>query len=256
MARLGPALVLARVAHKRLLPRRNGFSYSAYYVAIPLESIEDGSLDAHLPLRRLALHSFYPEDHGYRDGSSLRQWAEDAVRPPVPCDVTLVCMPRVLGYVFNPVSFWLWRDRQGELRAAVCEVNNTFGESHSYLCMHQDGRPIRPEDTLLADKLFHVSPFLDRGGSYQFKFNVSADRCHVQIDYLDEARQKALLTYMDGRLRELSARSLRAAFVRCPFLTVKVIAMIHYQALRLLLKGMRYRKKPEPLEPRLTKTRR
>ena len=96
-------------------------------------------------------------------------------------------MPRLFGYVFNPVSFWFCRDRDGRLRAVLCEVNNTFGEHHCYLVHHDDRRPIEADAWLDGRKAFHVSPFLPVEGSYRFRFRLDAERAHVDVNYHDDA---------------------------------------------------------------------
>ncbi len=85
--------------------------------------------------------------------------------------VLLVAQPRVLGFLFNPVSFWLIVDQTDDLRAVIAEVNNTYGQRHSYLCAHDDLRPIRFSDTLTTKKVFYVSPFQDVSGRYDFRFD-------------------------------------------------------------------------------------
>lgn len=247
-----PALLAAGVMHRRLAPRPNFFRYRVYYLAFELGALDDGTLAAHVAVDRFAWHSFHRRDHGYRDGGCLRAWAEDALAAcslPRYGHITLICMPRVLGYVFNPVSFWACRDEEGALRAVIYEVNNTFGESHSYVCAHPDNRPIGPGDELAAAKLFHVSPFLERRGDYRFGFELDARRLAVRIDHFIDGK-KVLATAVAGKLAPLSSKALRRAIWRQPLVTFKVIGLIHYQALRLLLKGVRHVAKPAQLAQR------
>ena len=143
---IAPQLLLSKVMHKRLFPRENGFAYGIYYLAVPLTQI-DGMQDGwRFGVDRFGLMSFFRRDHGPRDGSDLHTWIKKILHEQnlqdIDGDIVLVCMPRILGYVFNPVSFWLCHDRAGALRAILCEVNNTFSESHCYLCAHADGRAI------------------------------------------------------------------------------------------------------------------
>ena len=245
----------ARVMHNRTLPKRNRFSYGVYYISVPLDAIEDESLNNCLSLNRFGLHSFYTRDHGYRDGSPLRRWVEDtlsAYNLPGPEHVTLVCMPRVLGYVFNPVSFWLCRDNRNATYAIICEVNNTFGETHSYVCIRPDNRPVDAGDWIAAPKRFHVSPYLKREGRYRFRFDITDKHCAIRIDYINAKQQKTLVTSLNGRFADLSRRELLRAFLRNPLVTVKTIGMIHFQAFRLALKRIRYIPKPEPVSPTTT----
>ena len=239
-------LLFGQVMHRRLQPRVHHFRYGIYYVALPLDLLESGALDAVLPRRRFALCGFDARDHGARDGSSLRVWADALLAEhglPKPAYITLVCLPRILGYVFNPVSFWLCYDCAEQLTAVLCEVNNTFGESHTYVCAHPDQRPIEPHDRLTAQKQFHVSPFLQRTGEYRFRFALSTDQCRIDIQYeVDD--QKVLVTCLSGQLNILTQSALRRACWRHPLVTLKAIALIHYQALRLIGKGIAYVTKP------------
>lgn len=250
-----PAILHARVMHSRTLPKRNRFSYGVYYIAVPLDAIEDGSLNTHLALNRFGLHSFYTRDHGYRDGSPLRRWAEDtlsAYNLPRPEQVTLVCMPRVLGYVFNPVSFWLCRDAGNTTYAIICEVNNTFGETHSYVCARPDNQAVDAGDWIAAPKRFHVSPYLRREGRYGFRFDITDNHCAIRVDYINAEQRKTLATSLNGSFADLSGRELLKAFLGNPLVTVKTISMIHFQAFRLALKRIRYIPKPEAVSPNTT----
>lgn len=235
---LSPQIFTAKVMHKRLFPRVNQFTYSIYYVALPLPA------DA-LPS---SLLSFHNKDHGARDGSDLTVWANTILKP-YGLDaqverITLIAMPRVLGYVFNPVSFFMCTDKENQLRAVICEVHNTFGEQHSYLCARADHGVISPDDWLEAEKLFHVSPFLHRSGHYKFRFAASSNTLGIWIDYFDAEKNKQLLTSLVGTFSPLNAGSLRRIFWSHPLVTIKTIALIHWQALKLTIKGIRYISKP------------
>lgn len=237
-------LLFSRVMHCRLLPKRNHFNYGLYYLAIPLNAIDS------LPLarNRFSLLSFYDRDHGKRDGSCLADWAQ-AIFAEHQLDtrdgqITLVCMPRVLGYVFNPVSFWLYRNRHNQLLAVLCEVNNTFGERHTYLCARGDGQALSGNDILQGKKVFHVSPMLERDGNYQFRFDISEEKFNIWIDFINAKQQKQLITSLKGDFAPMTKPHLRKAFWGYPLLTFKVITLIHWQALKLLAKGIQYLSKP------------
>ena len=119
--------------HGRLFPKRNSFTYGIYYLSLPLSKLKN------LPIsyNRFGPLSFYDRDHGHCDGSTLENWARDILKTynitKADGEMTLICMPRVFGYVFNPVSFWLCRDKDQKLRAVLCEVHNTFGQRHTYI---------------------------------------------------------------------------------------------------------------------------
>lgn len=235
---LVPQIFTAQVMHKRLFPRVNAFRYRVWYVALPLPA-------APLPSRFL---QFRDKDHGLRDGSSCTEWArnilkDDGLEEHV-AQIILVTMPRVLGYVFNPVSFYLCFDAQVRLRAVISEVHNTFGEQHSYLCLRSDREPITADDWLTAEKIFHVSPFLPREGNYRFRFTVSNEGLGIWIDYFDAAGNRQLVTALTGTLSPLTAASLHRAAWKHPLVTLRTIALIHWQALKLVAKGIRYLTKP------------
>jgi uncharacterized protein len=249
---LSPQIFFGKVMHKRMFPKVNAFTYGIYYLALPLSKIQG----LKIPLNRFGFLSFYAKDHGYRDERSLTDWARGILAhydvTEANGEIILVCMPRIFGYVFNPVSFWLCLDQKGSLRAVICEVNNTFGESHAYLCRHEDLRPIVKEDVLKAEKLFHVSPFLEREGHYKFRFHYTPENFGAWIDFYDARGEKKLLTSLLGQFQPMSPKSLRHAFWGYPLVTFKTIALIHFQAIKLLSKGIRHIKKPVQKQQRLS----
>lgn len=237
-------LLTGKVMHKRLLPKVHAFQYGIYYVALPLSRLSSMAL----AYNRFAPLSFYDKDHGARDGSCLETWARDVLKQHqvlVDGEITLITMPRVLGYAFNPVSFWLCRDKEGQLRAVLCEVHNTFGEQHTYLCAHKDRRVITGSGALYAEKLFHVSPFLKREGDYEFRFDIEGDNFKVAINYHNETGHKQLVTSLVGTFQNLTKASMRFAFWHYPLVTVKAITMIHWHALKLVFKRIQYIAKPQ-----------
>lgn len=232
--------------HGRLFPKKNVFSYGMYYLHFPL------SMRENLPLayNRFAPLSFYGRDHGLRDGSDLESWARGILMQyggenSNDWTITLMCMPRVFGYVFNPVSFWLCRDKEDNLRAVLCEVHNTFGEDHTYICMKEDQSAITHRDVLQGEKLFHVSPFLEREGHYTFKFDCREKTFKVWIDFYDAKGDKKLVTSLIGHLEPMNKATLRKAFWGYPLITFKAIALIHWQALKLVSKGIKYISRPK-----------
>lgn len=257
MDQAAPRLIDATVMHRRLRPIDSAFAHSAGYLHVPLECVEDGRLSKLIAVNRLAPLSFWERDHGGKDGGSLLGWARSVLSGRGIHDVegvALVCMPRMLGYVFNPVSFWLCHRPDGLLRAVICEVNNTFGETHSYLCARRDGGPIASSDWLEADKLFHVSPFLERSGRYRFRFSLGGESCKVWIDYHSADGARTLATSVTGKFRALTRASARRFFWRHFMRTFKVTALIHLHALRLAARGLKYRVKPAQKPERISQT--
>lgn len=244
---LAGGILVGTTAHARLRPKKHAFRYKVYYLCFALS--EKAKLrNALLSLNRFNLFSFCDADHG-RDGVAMETWIEtikaEHQLAEADGDVVLLTLPRVLGYVFNPVSFWFCLDQQGKLRAMLAEVNNTFKDRHCYLLYHDDHRVIEADDVLVTRKIFHVSPFVEVTGRYEFRASYSAEKINVAIDHFD-ADGLLLATSVGGRRHDLNAKSLGRCFVRYPLMTLKVITLIHYHALKLVLKGIRYRRRPLP----------
>ena len=246
---LAPAVCFGAVMHERLVQAHNRFVYPTAFVRLPLSRL--GEIRAPLlGIDRFNLFSVLSRDHGRRDGSPLLPWlrgilAERGLAAVCDGEVVLQTMPRVMGFVFNPVSFWFCHDRDGALRVVLAEVSNTFGERHNYLVHHPDHSPIRPGDELTARKLFHVSPFFPLRGEYRFRFDTRGPAHVVHIDLWDEGRRQ-LGTCLAGRAQALDGRAMGKWLLRHPFLTLGVIARIHWQALRLAFKRVSFHRKPAP----------
>lgn len=246
---IAPQIFTAKVMHKRLFPQENEFSYGVYYLALPLPA-------APLPGW---LTRFDKSDLGYRDGRDPIDYAQEILseyKSELAIEhIMLVTMPRVLGYVFNPVSFYLCLDKSQNLRAVIAEVHNTFGEQHTYLCARHDGAIISADKWLEAEKLFHVSPFLPREGHYCFRFDLHGDKLGIWINYFDKAHNKQLITALTGRLTPLTTVSLRRAFWSHPLVTIKTIGLIHWQAIKLFMKRAPFFTKPEQKAEKVSCTR-
>lgn len=243
-----PKLYLGAVMHRRLRPAENHFLYRVFFLAIPLSNV--GALrNRWFGVNRWNLLGFDFRDHGARDGSHPLAWIRALLAREglavADGEVWLQAFPRVLGYVFNPVSFWMCHDRAGRLRAIVCEVNNTFGERHCYVLAHPDARPIAAGEPLAARKVFHVSPFCPVEGEYRFRFVAGGPRVLARIDYGDAAGD-LLHTSISGRAAPYSARALLGAFCAHPWMTLGVVARIHWQAARLWAKRVPFFSKPVP----------
>jgi uncharacterized protein len=250
-----PLLGVGVVRHRRLRPREHAFSYPTYFLMLPMRSLASRASANHetaLTRNRFGLLSFYDRDHG--DGSpNALAWLDGLLHSEGIHDADgeawLHTYPRVLGYVFKPVSFWYCHRRNGALAAIVVEVNNTFGERHCYLLA---GSQLAYGRQLQAQKVFHVSPFCHVQGHYRFRFmrtvgdgNGSVERTVARIDHDDE--QGALLqTSVSGELQTLTPQAARAVFFGMPLMSLGVIVRIHWQALRLWLKHVPFVSKPAP----------
>lgn len=248
-----PRLMQGQVMHHRLHPASNHFVYPVFYALLPMQHPERLT-NAWFALNRRHWLGLDFHDYGRRDGSNPLDWLRAQLAPAGLAglvdsgQIWLQTFPRVLGYVFNPVSFWFCHDHTGQLHAVLAEVSNTFGERHSYLLHHPDHRPICTGEVLTADKRFHVSPFFPVVGEYRFTFSAAGDRafpCRVAIDYSDK-RGKALLTAIRGEPEVWNTTTLRRVFWRFPLLTVGVIARIHWQALKLWWKKVPFFRHPSP----------
>ncbi len=235
--------------HRRQRPRENAFRYRVAYLCLDLGTLDE-AVGRWLKVDRPGLVSFRRADHGGRDGGDLKAWlrdilSEDGLDAVCDGEVVLMTMPRMLGYVFNPVSFWFCRDRAGDLRAVLCAVNNTFGERHCYLVHHDDRRPIHPDAWLDGRKMFHVSPFLPVEGNYRFRFRLDEKIAHVDVNYHD-AEGLMLATSVGGRREPLSDRAVLRRFLGNPIMTLGVVFRIHWQALQLWRKRAKFYRKPAP----------
>lgn len=237
----------ASVMHKRLRPRVNQFVYRVFYLFFDIKKIDFLS-SKFLSLNRFNLFSFYHKDHGKRDGSSLEAWIREILSSKNLNDkvekIYLMTHPRILGYAFNPVSFWFCLDSQKQIIAVLSEVNNTFGENHNYLIFNSDHSPIQENQWLEAKKEFHVSPFFKVRGSYKFRFAFKPKNIAISIDYSENEEQKTLLTSVSCKQFELNDRKLLWGFFAMPLMTVKVIILIHWQALKIITKRIKYVPKP------------
>jgi len=248
-------ILSAQVMHRRLFPVRYRFTYRVFSLLLDLDSLP--ALHRRLRLfshNRFNLFSFHDRDHGPRDGQPLRPWI-DAVLAGRGIElaggpVRLLCFPRVLGYVFNPLSVWYCQHADGTLRAVLCEVSNTFGERHSYL-LHEDGGPLDWPVRGHKPKVFHVSPFIPMDARYQFRLSEPGTKLSVLIrEYQDDALM--LVASLHGRLQALTDARLAGAFLRYPLLTLKVMALIHWQALKIWLRGGRFHPRPPAPETEVT----
>jgi uncharacterized protein len=239
-----PLLGTGVVRHRRLRPAEHAFAYPTYFLMLPMRGLARGGVPG-LPRNRFGLLSFHDRDHG-DGGDDALAWLDGLLRAEGVHDasgeVWLHTYPRVLGYVFKPVSFWHCLRSDGSLAAVVAEVNNTFGERHCYL-LHGSGVAYGRE--LQAAKVFHVSPFCAVQGEYRFRLMRTDERSVARVDHHD-AGGALLHTSVSGRLAPLTRTSARAAFFGMPLMTLMVIARIHWQALRLWLKRVPFFRKPVP----------
>jgi DUF1365 family protein len=196
---------------------------------------------------RFNLFSFHDADHGDGRSGPLRTWVDECLAKAgidlAGGEVRLLAMPRVLGHVFNPLSLYFCRRADGELAAVIYEVNNTFGERHAYvIAAQEEGGCIRQS----CAKRFHVSPFMDMAMTYEFNLTAPGEKIAVAVHARNDSGQMVIAALFNGRRREFTDAALAAAFFAHPLLTLKVVSAIHFEAARLLLKGLRMRRRPPP----------
>ena len=233
--------------HGRRGDTKNAFRYSVDYVLLDAEDPAPRS-PALFGRNRAGLMGLSDRDHGGAPGQGTgAPWVRAVLAAhgiDLPGPVLLLAQPRVLGHVFNPVSFWLCHDAGGVLRLVIAEVTNTFGDRHSYLCHHDDLRAIAKAETLQARKIMHVSPFQPVEGGYTFRFDITDAAIGIWIDY--SRGNGGLIATLTGARRPLTNGGILRACLRRPLGSRRVLALIHWQALKLWWKGVSYRPRPEP----------
>lgn len=246
---MSAALYSMRVVHKRHIKPFYRFVYRLFYLLVDIDRVETTSRQHRLfGYNRWNVIAFYERDHGSHQNGPLRPWVEEtAARHGVQLDdgpIQLLCLPRILGYVFNPISLYYCHDRKGELRAIVAEVHNTFGEMHSYV-LHAQGAAMDLAQDFVRPKRFHVSPFLDVSGEYRFHFDAPDESVRVLINEW-EGEQAILTAAMTGKRQNLTDGAIVRWMLTMPLQTMSVVFRIHWQALKLWLRGAGYRPRPAP----------
>jgi DUF1365 family protein len=256
----GVLLGHGQVRHVRLRPARHAFDYSAYFLMLPMRHLQalarshsknDKSNQTELSINRSGLLSFFDTDHGDgrqpKNGGALA-WIEELLVSEnihdAKGEIWLQTFPRVLGYTFKPVSFWYCHRSDNTLAAILAEVHNTFGERHCYLL--PEPKFGRMEH---AHKIFHVSPFCDVKGEYEFRFmrtlQGGAERVVARVDHGDD-NGPLIQTSISGVLQPATRAEIRRTFWRYPLFTFAVMFRIHWHALLLWLKRVPFFSKPEP----------
>ncbi len=227
--------------HGRKGAIENAFRYSVDYILFDPEAQLITPLL--FSMDRANVFNWRRTDHGgvpkQGAGASWLRARFDELEVPQPAQIMLLTQPRVLGHVFNPVSFWLCFDTDAQLYVVVAEVTNTYGTRHSYVCHKPGFLPIGPSDRVVADKLMHVSPFQQIEGSYTFRFDYRPDRVGVWIDY--ERAKGGLIATLTGPRQPLTNRTILWSLLRRPFGARRTFALIVWQALKLWFKKARFR---------------
>ena len=246
------ALYVGEVMHHRLRPARHRFVYRTFSLLVDLDELPE--LDRRLRLfayNRAGLLSFHDRDHGAGDGTSPRAWAEAALRKAGLADaaarIELLCFPRVLGYVFNPLTLYFCRREDGSLGAVIYAVRNTFGERHAYLIAADPHEAARGLLRQSCAKSFYVSPFVPMEAGYRFRLKPPGDGFSLAIRESDAEGELLVATHAARRV-PLGDASLAKALLGHPLMALKVIGGIHWEALRLWLKRVPLESHPAPPE--------
>lgn len=247
----GPAasLYFGKVTHARLKPKIHRFNYNIFSLVIDLDRYEEASKNSFMfGVNSTALISFHEKDHGPRDGTPLRAYIDKLLsdgKIEKPAKVMLWCNPRVFGYTFNPLSIYFCYDENDEVIALVYQVNNTFGETHSYVAKVSETQKNTPAIKNSAQKCFYVSPFLDMDLRYDFRIQPPTNVLKIRILEHDENGPILSATF-SGKNKDLTSKNLVLGMLKTLGLTWKITAGIHFEALILWFKGIKLTKRPAP----------
>ena len=234
------------VMHHRLEPMVNQFRYRIFMIALDLDELDSLRIPI-LSHNRRNIYEFRDRDHLTIAGCEAQSvkanviayLAQNGIQFPVGGRIQFVTLPRVFGYVFNPVSFFFCFDAAGSPRCAVVQVGNTFGEQKPYLISTPE-----PDGSfrLITPKHFYVSPFSALDLSFDFKLRIPGEVLDVHIDDRDGER-RVLLSALTGKRAPLTTARLLWFTLKYPLITLKVITLIHWHAFILWLKKLPFHRK-------------
>ena len=238
------SLYVGETVHHRFAPRPHHFRYRVFQLLIDVDRPAQ-ALRGYRTIRygRFGLFSFTPRDHGARDGAPLRLWVADQLRAAgvaaTAHHIRLLAFPRVLGFVFNPISVFFVHAADERLEAVIYEVNNTFGQTHAYV-IPAAGGPVERHD---ADKALYVSPFYRVEGGYRFRLTPPGETLELTVRKQTGGRPDFLAS-LNLRRRSLTDRALAGLFLGMPLMTLGVVVAIHWEAARLWIKGAPFGARP------------
>jgi len=246
-------LYVGSVMHQRLKPFGHRFTYSVFSLLIDIDRLgELGRASRLLSVNAANLVSVYESDHVERSDETLRDYADrllaSAGLRERASRVMLLAYPRILGYVFNPISVYFAYDEANELIALIYAVRNTFGERHAYVAPLRAGELTPAGVRQERAKILHVSPFIDMAARYHFRVLPPGRTLRLRI-HETEGGEPLLAATFQGEARRLATSELAACLAKFPLMTWKVMAAIHWEALKLWIKGARFRSSPPPPAP-------
>ena len=242
-----------QVIHKRFKPKEHFFKYKVFSLLLDLSELS--LLDNELKIfsyNKFNILSFYDIDHGPRDGTSLISWVKENLNSnninSNEIKIKLLCYPRVWGYIFNPLSIFFVYDKNSKLISILYEVKNTFGEQHTYVFKIDKDNQLFEHS---CKKKFHVSPFIEMNCLYYFKILKPTDKLSVVINQNDDSG-KLLFASQDGLKNELNNKNLMISYISNPLMSFKIIGAIHFEALKLWIKGIKLVKKKFKIKNNIT----
>lgn len=245
----GCAIYNGTVVHRRLKPKSHLLKYQVFSLLIDLDVL-DAINDSGTPLtvNRFGFLSFYESDHGDGRKSGLKLWAIEQLSKaeidPTNIRIRVLCYPRFLGYVFNPLTVFFCENKNGETIAILYQVKNTMGESHTYIMPIETDAAVPLKHG--CDKAMYVSPFTPMESSYAFNIVPPGEEICVSIQQSDDEGPLLNASFI-GKYAAFNRKNLRRAILRHPLMTLKVIAGIHLEALKLWRKGVPFfRHTPQP----------
>jgi DUF1365 family protein len=247
------ALCPGEVTHHRLKPFGHRFTYQVFSLLIDIDRLDElNRMSRLLSVGRPNFASFHESDHVERDGETIRQFADRLLQgaglEECATRILLLAYPRIFGYVFNPISVYFCYAADSRLIALIYAVRNTFGERHTYVAPIKAGELTEAGVRQTRAKIFHVSPFIDMGTRYHFRILPPGRAVRLRIHETEHGEPLLAATFV-GEVRTLGTKSLAVCLLRFPLLTWKIMAAIHWEALKLWLKGARFRKSPPPPKP-------
>ena len=246
------AIYNGTVIHKRFKPKLHFFKYKVFSLLIDLSELN--ILDKNISFfsyNKFNLISFFDKDHGERDGTSLFEWVKKNLKVnKINTDeikIKLLCYPRILGYVFNPLSVFYVYDKNDYLISILYEVKNTFGEQHTYIFKVENNNLLQHN----CSKKFHVSPFIEMNCNYFFRILKPAEKISVIIDQY-QLNEKILYASQDGIRADFTSSELIKSYLKHPLMTFKIISAIHFEAFKLWTKGIKFIKKKLKIKNNIT----
>jgi DUF1365 family protein len=241
------------VIHKRFKPKIHYFKYKVFSLLIDLSELENLSKKIKFfSHNKFNLLSFYEKDHGGRDGSSLVSWVkkrlEDNNINSEKVKIRLLCYPRILGYVFNPLSVFYIYDESEKLVCILYEVKNTFGEQHTYIFKVENDQNLYQHN---CPKKFHVSPFIEMNCKYFFRLLKPGEKISIIINQY-QTDEKILYASQDGQRVDFNTNELIKSYLKHPLMTFKIISAIHFEAFKLWIKGIKFIKKKIKIKNNIT----